>query len=461
MPLNDARTLVDPGVEPRQALPARTDDSGLIAGRYRLLRPLGEGGMGSVYLADDLVLVRRVAVKTIRPELSESDEVRARIRRECRMHAAIGVHPHIITLYDTVEENGHIYLVMEYFAGPTLAAHLAEVGADDGLALDQGLEVIRQVLSALACIHDRDIVHRDIKTANILLQQQPDGRLLAKLTDFGIARGEAEPDPQTRLTLFGAQGPGTPAYMAPERIDPAAFGPLRPATDLYAVGIILYELLTGKPPFTGSMTEILSGHLVQPPALNRLPGTVPEALREVLRRALAKQPADRFQDAGAFSRALEAPDGVPDSRSTTPPKTVAPGQDCATLLAVPAPGRDEGTLLDPTLGRSRTGPNRRRPWLWFAAAALAAGLTLVVIRNNRPAAIPTAAEQNRATVEAPASPPVLPLPAEPPPPATALETVDQMRQQRRAEAMTATERSPAETAGQQWQVIDHQSRKIH
>ena len=148
--------------------------------------------MGAVYLADDLHEGRQAAIKTIRPELADNAEVIVRIRRECRMHASVVAHPNIVALRDTVEENGRLYLILEYCPGETLARRLAR---GTPLSLGQGLDIICQLLGALAAIHSHDIVHRDIKTANIILQPQAGGPVLAKLTDFGIAHAEEEGGP--------------------------------------------------------------------------------------------------------------------------------------------------------------------------------------------------------------------------------------------------------------------------
>lgn len=470
---DDIQTLIDPSVvQPLKAV-AVSDSGVLIADRYRMLRPLGEGGMGNVYLAEDLVLARRVAIKTIRPELSGNEEIRSRIKRECRMHAAIGVHPHIITLYDSVEENGHIYLVMEYFAGETLAARLASQTGEQGLPLDQTLDIVRQVLRALACIHDQGIVHRDIKTANILLQQGTDGNLRVKLADFGIARAGMAAQTVTRLTALDVQGPGTPVYMAPERIDPQTFGGVCPASDLYAVGIILFELLTGHPPFTGSMTEIFSGHLVQPPCLDRLPATLPPTVLAVLRTALAKQPSERFQRAQSFLETLEGGHPSLDHAFIPPRAPSHPPVHAQTLLAVsaePTAQSESVTLLNPSCGAGRGSDPSRRWRQGLMYAALACVLVLVsgwylydhFVTPSLTASAPVNSQEitttgsEKDTVAVPAN---VPDDIEAAKTVTALQTLEKVRQQKTIESMAAAER-PGGNPANEWQVIEDRSRRI-
>lgn len=483
--LNDSRTLIDPGSVAASPPPDLVDDEELIGGRYRLLHPLGEGGMGNVYLAADRVLARQVAVKTVRAELSGNEEVRARIKRECRLHAAIGTHPHIITLFDTVEQGGHIYLVMEYFEGVTLANQLAGADRRGGLPLDQGLDIIRQILRALACIHGRDIVHRDIKTSNILLKHQADGRFLAKLTDFGIARAEDEPGVLTRLTALGIQGPGTPMYMAPERIDPQTFGEVGPASDLYAAGVILFELLAGKPPFIGTMTEVFTAHLMQPPAVERLPAGIPEPLRAIVRKALAKQPTERFQDAESFLAALADIDGsttlLPDHAGVEE-ATVLMAVEEAVLPAVIA----ESTMLDPTQGQGRPRLRWKQPDRRWLAAAFALLLVLTVglvayrfsAGPEKPLTDPVAdsAVATMLPQEQVISPPAdADSPNAPQKEGSALEVVEQARLRGSTETVATTtavrdevgpaSREPRRSAspargGDEWQVMENRTRKI-
>lgn len=466
--VNDGRTLVDPAVIDAPPPVPAADEGTLIAGRYRLLRPLGSGGMGTVYLAEDRMLARQVAIKTIRPELSASQEVRARIKRECRLHAAIGVHPHIVTLYDSIEEHGHLSLVMEYFAGETLAARLADQSTRPAMAPVVALDIVRQLLRALSAIHEAGIVHRDIKTANILLQPQEDGSILAKLTDFGIARTAVEDTDLTRLTALDGQGPGTPAYMAPERIDSQSFGAIGPASDLYAVGVILYELFTGRPPFTGTMTEIFSGHLVQSPGLERLSAALPDQCHTLLQTALAKQVEDRFASAGAFLGAVEEVAALLVPVQPLLPEPVAEIAPAAerTLLALPRHGSDRGqkTLLHPRLVRraaARRAASQR--WWWGGGLAAVVALLLLLVwlghRSQHPAqpGHPSETVAKTAVVE-----PLNPPREEPTAVSagTALQTVENVRVQKRFESPAVTERAVAAPAAADWQVVENHSRKL-
>jgi serine/threonine-protein kinase len=464
-PLNGLKTLIDTTTILRPAPSIFTGCNDLIAGRYRLIQPLGEGGMGNVYLAEDQRLARQVAVKTIRPALSSNAEVRARIELECRLHAAIGVHPNIVTLHDTVEENGRLYLVMEYFVGETLAGGLAATYRSPGYPLQLTLDIISQILGALSCIHGRDMVHRDIKTANILLQPRADGRYLVKLTDFGIALIDTESEAMHRLTSLGTQGPGTPIYMAPERIDPQTFGAICPATDLYAVGIILYELLTGEPPFKGSMTEVFTGHLMQPPALQKLSPALPAGIHTVLHRALAKKPGDRYQDAQAFLddlKTLEA--GL---TSLPSPSTVIQ----ATLLATTheeaaASASFESTMLNPAVGRDRSLPPSKRKWLYIVAVLV---MVLVfagyLLRAHWLKVLGTPQSPSEyaptATVPAKAAPmsDLSPVGREAEKKPSALQTVETLRQENKADSKTTGSETGA-SEPQEWQVIETHSRKI-
>lgn len=412
--------------------------------------------MGAVYLADDLREGRQAAIKTIRPELADNAEVRARIRRERSLHASVAAHPNIVALRDTVEENDRLYLVLEYCPGETLAQRLSR-GAPP--TLGQSLDIIRQLLGALAVIHRHDIVHRDIKTANILLQSQADGRLLAKLTDFGIARPEDEDSTLTRLTSLDTRGPGTPAYMAPERIDPQTFGPISAATDLYAAGIILFELLAGRPPFRGAMTEIFTGHLMQPPDLALLPPGLPPALSAMVLRALAKRSSDRYPDADAFLAALEA---VARELAAAPP---ADG-DATLLVAGPGLRAEAGepqTLLDLAAPPRQ---NRRRLGL-----ALGGALVLLVVLGLllRWLGQPTAPPPDPQVVAPVAAETLTPAPATRAPAhaetvpdrnMTALQAVESARQPTVPAGDPAGPVERIQGAPQEWRVLDSQSRKL-
>ena len=258
-----------------------------------------------MYLAEDTELYRKVAIKSIKPELLENEEVQKRIEYECRMHAAIQSHPHIVTLYDRIVDEPNILLIMEYVKGVTLASLIRNAqDKKSPLPLSTVITILCQILDALQTIHKHGIIHRDIKPSNILVDQTVPDNPQAKLMDFGIAKNAEGYEQLTMLTQIDTGGPGTPAYMAPERIDAATFGAICPATDLYSVGIIFYELLCLKPPFHGTMTEIFAGQLARQPDLNQLK-SFPEGIQKIICKALAKKPVKRYTSGESFVFALQ------------------------------------------------------------------------------------------------------------------------------------------------------------
>ena len=278
----------------------------IIKKRYKLLEKLGEGGIGDVFLAEDLVLARRVAIKSIREEYWNNADVRKRINRECSLHARLGVHQNIVTLHDKLESNGQIYLILEYVEGETLANFIHKRTTDrKRISVNESIEIISQSLEALSYIHGYDILHRDIKPTNIILKKSSNGVNNAKLMDFGIACLENNEDALTRLTTMSVGAPGTPLYMAPERFDPDQFESEGPWTDLYSVGIVLYEMIEGVTPFRGSVTELLKGHLVEVPEFTEPQSYSFEQLQKITLKALSKKKVDRYQSANDFLVALQ------------------------------------------------------------------------------------------------------------------------------------------------------------
>jgi len=249
-----------------------------FVGRYRVIRLLGQGGMGAVYLAQDPAINRQVAIKFLGDRLDD-EEMRERFAREPR--AAGGLrHPNIVTIFDVGEQDGRPYIVMEYVAGETL---LDVIRRRAPLALARKLQLIEGVCMGLGHAHAAGIIHRDIKPANIVVDENG----TVKILDFGIAKlGE------TRLTKSGAI-PGTLNYLAPELI---TTGQVDHRSDIFAVGAVLYELLAGRQAFPGSIHDGVLGRLTAdtPPALPDLGADNDDELRQVVARALAKRPEDRF-----------------------------------------------------------------------------------------------------------------------------------------------------------------------
>lgn len=275
--------------------------------RYRVGRTLGEGGMAVVYLGHDLELGRAVAIKTLRPELASTGNVRTRFAREARAAAALS-HQNIIDVFDVGEADGTPYLVMEWVRGQTLKDIIT---SDAPFHPDDVAELMFQVGAALDYAHHRGYVHRDIKPGNILIDQY--GR--ARVADFGIAKSLADAD----LTDAGG-GFGTVGYLAPEQVDGLM---ATPATDIYAAGVVAFEMLTGQLPFTAETpVGVAMQHLHEPaPRPSTLAPSIPSAIDEIVLKALEKDPTRRWSSAGSFASALRSwQDGsVSKSERVDPP----------------------------------------------------------------------------------------------------------------------------------------------
>ncbi len=287
-----------------------------LADRYRLERELGAGGMATVYLAEDLRHHRKVAVKVLRPELAATMGA-DRFDREIEVAARL-VHPHILGLIDSGDADGFFYYVMPYLEGETLRDRLARSGE---MPVHEAVRLLGEIADALAVAHRAGVVHRDIKPENILLS----GRH-AMVMDFGVAKAVTEASGRQQLTTAGV-ALGTPAYMAPEQAtaDPHLDGRL----DIYALGVVAYEMLTGYPPFHGlNPQQTLAAHVTQAPVAvgQRRPGLSP-ALEGVVMRCLQKRPADRFQSADELVATLEplaTPSGGMTPAHTMPVSAVLP-----------------------------------------------------------------------------------------------------------------------------------------
>jgi beta-lactam-binding protein with PASTA domain/predicted Ser/Thr protein kinase len=352
----------------------------IIDGRYRVVSRLGSGGMADVYLAEDQLLGRSLAVKVLHHHFAEDQEFVERFRREASSAAGLS-HPNIVGIFDRGEWDGTYYIAMEYVPGRSLKELVREQGALDSVV---AIDIVTQILQAARFAHARGVIHRDLKPHNVILDEE--GR--ARVTDFGIAQAGA-----SDMTMTGSIM-GTAQYLSPEQAQGHA---VSAASDLYAVGVILYELLTGAVPFDGDTAVAIAFKQVsaQPLAPSTANSAVPAVLDEIVLRALAKDPAARYGSAEEFIAALRAarerlPAGAATAIfATQPPGAPGTGTHVVPAGAVLSPGVPPAALLLPPDGGSlgeppndedeRAAKKRRNLRLALAGAAVAAIVAVLLV----------------------------------------------------------------------------------
>ncbi|WP_331767160.1 protein kinase domain-containing protein [Embleya sp. NBC_00896] len=333
----------------------------VLAGRYELVQLVGRGGMGEVWKGVDRELGRTVAVKVLPAELTRHEEFRQRFRREARTSAALSHHG-VATLHDVGEDLGEDgaeavpFLVMEYIDGRTLTDALRT----GPLPVARAVAIARDVADALVHSHGLGVVHRDIKPSNVMVTESG----AVKVLDFGIAKALAETT--TRLTATGLMV-GTPAYLSPEQIDGDA---VDARTDVYSLGCLLYELLTGRPPFTGdSPFAVMHQHLTKtPPPPSALRTDIPDHIDVLTLSALAKSPEQRYADAAAFRSALETAQRALSTDTTAPalhrqPTVTATPRSPAPVWQPNDQAAATATIAPP--GPLPVSPTGRPPTAWY------------------------------------------------------------------------------------------------
>src|SRR5688572_7264597 len=312
----------------------------LISARYRLIAPLGEGGMATIWRAVDEQLDREVAVKLLRPQFSSDPGFAARFKQEARAAGGLS-HPSIVSVYDygTDGDDGDQYIVMELVEGRDLATILRDRGA---LSTDDSVRIAIAVASALEVAHRKGIVHRDVKPGNILITDGGD----VKVTDFGIARAVAE----ASMTVTGTTL-GSVHYFSPEQ---ARGDEVTGASDVYALGIVLFEMLSGRRPFEGDSAAAVALKRLNedPPTPAAMGRPLPAGLESIVMRGLAREPAERFPDAGAFAEALRV-----WRRDPAAAAALAGGAGAAAVVAATPPAGEPTVYVPPRV----TTPADRAP----------------------------------------------------------------------------------------------------
>ncbi len=344
----------------------------MVDERYRLDRKIGSGGMADVWLAEDTELDRQVAIKILHDRFAQDKEFVQRFQREAQSAAGLQ-HPNVVGIFDRGSFHDTYFIAMEYVDGPSLKDLVK-----GGMGTQDAINFTRQILNAARFAHRKGIIHRDLKPQNVLIDDE--GR--ARVADFGIARGGENSD----ITATGSVM-GTAQYLSPEQ---AQGKPTTPRSDIYSIGVILYEALTGRVPFQGDSAVAVALKQVseaprRPSAINP---DIPPALDAVVMRALAKDPDARFKDADAFLKALDAAERAPDA-----PRP----EDTAAFAAVSPEGETDIPEEDYEDYDEYERERRRRRWRWFVIALLVAGVAaLVAYALTRPShvAVPDVIGQN-------------------------------------------------------------------
>jgi hypothetical protein len=379
------------------ATPSQTLAFGeVVAGKYRIERLLGAGGMAEVYAAINIRTDRRVALKWILPALAASPEVLARFRREALAAGRIN-HPNVVTIFDVVEHQGSACLVMELLAGETLADRMKRTGP---MEFVEAVAIMLPAMRGVAAAHAHGVIHRDLKPDNIFLCMDADGSIRdCKVLDFGVSKLTVADAATTGDITLSGNVVGTPEYMAPEQVRAGKHADHR--IDIYSLGVVFYEMLAGRPPFVGEHFSGLMLDIMQrdPPPLHTLRTDVPRRLAGVIHRALARDLDRRFADMPTYIMAVEAVgrDELKLAMGTPPeglitqlamPRLTPDGQ-----LPIPKDRRGIQVAIAVGLGLAAAGT-----WLW------------IDMRRDQPTAADAAATIVRARGAAPA-----PIAASPPP----------------------------------------------
>ncbi len=361
------------------------DEQTIIDGRYRILHHVGSGGMADVYCAEDVHLGRRVALKLLYRRFAQDTEFVERFRREASAAAGLQ-HPNVVSVYDRGEFDGTYYIAMEFCQGVSLKEL---IGREAPFEPHRAIKIVRQMLVAARFAHRRGVVHRDLKPQNVIIDsEESDENFNVKVADFGIAKAGS-----SEITEVGAIM-GTAQYLSPEQ---AQGKPVTGASDLYSIGIVLYEMLTGRPPFDGdSAVAIALKHVSKlPPAPRELQPQISRTLEAVLLKALAKEPADRYAEADSFLLALEAAEAelsLDEGGSTASFVTVGVVETAAAAAAPvaleappapppPAPPPD----VEPPAGPPQRPPRRGRILLLgLLGAGALVGIVLLALLLGRP-----------------------------------------------------------------------------